>query len=60
MNELLKWCGENAKWVFSGIGVFIISIFVGWVAVRKHSQVIKENSSGIQAGRDVKINTDGK
>jgi hypothetical protein len=56
MEDFLKWCGEHAKWVFSGIGVFIISMFVGWGAVRKHSQVIKGKSSGIQAGRDVTVN----
>lgn len=60
MDEILKWCVENARWVFSGIGVFVISLLFGWMAVRKHTQVIKGNSSGIQAGRDVKISNDGK
>lgn len=59
MNEIVKWCGENATWVFSGIGVFVLSLIVGWVRARKHTQVIKRKSSGIQAGRDVKINKGG-
>ena len=56
MGEIWKWCSENVTWVFSGIGVFIISLLIGRAVVRKNSQVIKEKSSGIQAGRDVKIN----
>jgi len=60
MNEIVKWCVENARWVFSGIGVFGLSLVVGWAWARKHTQVIKGKSSGTQAGRDVKINKRGR
>lgn len=59
MSEIVKWCGENVTWVFSGIGVFALSLIVGWVRARKHTQVIKGKSTGIQAGRDVTINKGG-
>ena len=64
MDEVLKWLGENVKWVFSGIGVSVVVTVLGilfrraWV--RKYTQVIKGKSSGIQAGGDVKINTGRK
>jgi len=58
MDQILTWFAQNGKWVFSGIGVLAISLLLGRIAVRKNSQVIKGNSSGIQAGRDVKITND--
>ncbi|MDU9050501.1 MAG: hypothetical protein Q3M30_16770 [Candidatus Electrothrix sp. Rat3] len=28
MNDLLIWLSENIKWIFSGIGVFFISLLI--------------------------------
>ncbi|PKP34284.1 MAG: hypothetical protein CVU00_07465 [Bacteroidetes bacterium HGW-Bacteroidetes-17] len=55
MEQILDFFANNYEWIFSGIGVFIISFFV----IRKQkgqNQKVGNNSTGIQAGRDVKIN----
>lgn len=61
MDKLLRWCIENYSWVFSGIGVFIVSLLFGWgfTSKKKKNQVIKGKSSGIQAGRDIIIKDNG-
>ncbi|SFE77326.1 hypothetical protein [Flavobacterium xueshanense] len=54
MKQILDFFLNNYEWIFSGIGVFIISIFF----IRKSTgqkQKVGDNSLGIQAGRDVKI-----
>ena len=55
MHAVLEWLGTNGHWVFSGIGVFALSLLVGRLCSKGRSQTIKGQSSGIQAGRDVKI-----
>lgn len=71
MNEAFKWLAENVEWVFSGSGTYVVAGIVSLVVavlgilirrawVRKHTQVIKGKSSGIQAGRDVNINAGRK
>ncbi|HZH60697.1 MAG TPA: hypothetical protein VEY70_14210 [Metabacillus sp.] len=60
----MEWIMENKEWVFSGIGVFILSTIVT-LMVRKSSnnqkQKVGNNSTGIQVGRDLKIGEkDGK
>ncbi|MDD4528221.1 MAG: hypothetical protein PHF25_09395 [Candidatus Margulisbacteria bacterium] len=54
MEKILDFFSNNYEWIFSGIGVFIISLFL----IRKYKgqkQKVGNNSVGIQAGRDVKI-----
>jgi sugar phosphate permease len=54
MEQILDFFSNNYEWIFSGIGVFIISFFL----IRKskgQKQKVGNNSVGIQAGRDVKI-----
>jgi hypothetical protein len=54
MKQIFNFFFDNYEWVFSGIGVFIISLFF----IRKSTgqkQKVGDNSNGIQAGRDVKI-----
>ena len=55
---MINWFIENKEWVFSGIGVAIIS----WFFIKKHmnqKQVQKSgnNSINIQAGNNLNINT---
>lgn len=54
MKQILDFFSNNYEWIFSGIGVFIISLFL----LRKskgQKQKVGNNSVGIQTGRDVKI-----
>lgn len=53
---MINWIVSNIPWIFSGIGVFIIGLFIYKNGKqKKNRQVIKKNSTGIQAGRDIKI-----
>jgi hypothetical protein len=57
MEEILNWIIKNSTWIFSGIGVFVLGLFIYNRAKKKRiSQRIGNKSFGIQAGRDVKIN----
>jgi len=57
MTDIINWIETNVTWIFSGIGVFIIGIFVYRnKKQKKNKQIIKNKSSGIQAGGDIKIN----
>lgn len=55
----MKWLIANKEWVFSGVGVFVLSIIIGIVFKNKGSvkQVQKsgDNSSNYQAAGDIKI-----
>ena len=55
LTEVGNWIFDNTTWIFSGIGVFILGFFITKKIRNKKSQIIKNNSSGIQAGRDVNI-----
>ncbi len=54
---MLQWFAENKTWVFSGIGVLAISIFI---SLYKHQlprliqiQRSGKNSNNYQSGRDI-------
>lgn len=54
MEQISNFFSSNYEWIFSGIGVFVISFFI----IKKskiQKQKVGDNSTGIQAGRDVKI-----
>jgi hypothetical protein len=55
--ELIK---EAVPWVFSGIGVFIISVLIKGKVDKWQKQNIKKNSIGYQAGGDININQEKK
>jgi hypothetical protein len=62
----MNWVIENKEWVFSGIGVFIIS-FIATLILKsrynKQSQKLGNQSTGIQVGGDISIkygDLDGK
>ncbi len=57
LTEIINWITDNVTWIFSGIGVFILGFFITKKVRKKNSQTIRNNSSGIQAGRDVNVNT---
>lgn len=62
----LKWIMENADWLFSGLGVTILTalggIFVKKKLDNKNSQTINSgnNSTNIQGGGNVNVNIGGK
>lgn len=54
MEQISDFFSSNYEWIFSGIGVFVISFFI----IKKskiQKQKLGDNSTGIQAGRDVNI-----
>ena len=61
---MIDWVIENVQWIFSGIGVAIITAVVGFAIRRKRagipSQQIRsaEGSTNIQAGGDVRLSID--
>ena len=55
----MQWVIDNKEWLFSGVGIFIVSALVG-LAIRKktglkQSQKSGSNSTNYQAGGDIKI-----
>lgn len=56
MTGFVNFLSENVQWIFSGIGVFVLGFFITKKVIKNKSQTIKNKSTGIQAGRDVKIN----
>lgn len=55
----MQWVIENKEWVFSGIGVFALSLVVTFILNRKKStsQIQKsgKNSKNYQAAGDINI-----
>jgi len=55
----MQWIIENKDWIFSGIGVFIISLVIGLFAKKytssKQIQKSGANSTNYQSGRDINI-----
>lgn len=54
---MFQWISENKEWIFSGIGITIASFVLSLLFKKKFStnQIIGNNSTGIQAGRDVNL-----
>lgn len=58
MTDLTNYIVNNKEWIFSGIGVFFLTIFFGFLFHRRKtgiSQNIKSgnNSTNIQVGGDM-------
>ena len=55
----MRWIIENKDWIFSGVGVSIISLVVGLFAKNnialKQTQKSGRNSTNYQSGRDINI-----
>ena len=63
--SLFQWLGENKTWVFSGIGVLLLTIFARLLlnlfrrstqGSRSQKQRAEAGTSVIQAGRDINVN----
>lgn len=63
--QVISWIVNNATWVFSGIGVFVLSCLVAWLSRPSKKEVSKNthqssslsgNSGSVVAGRDIIIN----
>lgn len=55
---LLDWIIQNKEWLFSGIGVVVLTTIVTLVTrsnTRKQTQKVGDNSTAIQVGKDLKI-----
>jgi hypothetical protein len=57
---MIDFFAKNYKWIFSGIGVFVLGLIFYRSATRikkisRHNQKIGNKSYGIQAGRDINI-----
>ncbi|OUL59293.1 hypothetical protein [Pseudoalteromonas ulvae] len=54
--DFINYIKENTSWIFSGIGVYIISAVIGliiFIFVRKKLSINKVKQSNIIAGGDV-------
>ena len=62
MNEIIDYIIAEKGWIFSGIGVFILGLFLyrKSKSSKTMKQKVSKNSEGIQAGGDVNINTPKK
>lgn len=62
MDEVITWVIDNKEWLFSGVGAVVIA-WIGRVIYKRKqtaaSQKIRSgrNSTNIQAGRDIKLNS---
>jgi len=56
---MIVWLAKNKEWVFSGAGVFVVSVIVALLFRRsdngKQNQSSGANSVNIQAGKDIHI-----
>jgi len=61
VSEKMEWFLENREWIFSGIGVFILSLLLGILIKNKYTnKIVQKQKSGkdstnIQAARDINI-----
>lgn len=55
----MQWLMDNKEWVFSGIGIFVISVIVGVVTKKQptstQAQKSGAHSTNFQAGGDMKV-----
>jgi len=65
LEEFVSWIIDNKDWLFSGAGVVVVLWALRLIfkkTFKSSSQIIRSgnNSTNIQAGRDVKIRTTRK
>jgi hypothetical protein len=59
INNILNWIVQNKEWIFSGIGVAVITGFISILSKNKGTsskQTIRSGggSNNLQAGRDIR------
>ncbi|MCG3697735.1 hypothetical protein [Aliarcobacter butzleri] len=57
MDIIIDWISKHYEWIFSGIGVFLISLFFLKKGNRQN-QKSGNNSTNIQVGGDLNIKDD--
>ncbi|MDV6345586.1 hypothetical protein [Nitrosomonas sp. Is37] len=65
MDDLLSWIIAEKQWLFSGVGLVVLTgiirvIYKGRQAASSQNIRSGNNSMNIQAGRDIKINSKPK
>ncbi|MBV7468609.1 hypothetical protein [Aeromonas sp. sif0611] len=55
-DNLVKLFSDNIEWVFSGVGVFVLSLFFVKNGVNK-KQSAGKNSNNYMADRDINVGT---
>jgi len=63
MEKIVTWAVDNKEWLFSGLGVFVLSMLVMYFAKAKKnasSQVIRsgDQSTNVQVGGDIHVNNE--
>ena len=61
----MNWIISNAEWIFSGIGVSILGIILGFFIKKNKENKTQnitsgKNSTNIQGGKNVNVNIGGK
>ena len=57
----MEWFMENMKWIFSGIGIFVIGLFINVLKRKKSKNISQKQKSGnnsinIQISGNVEVN----
>lgn len=58
MASLIQWIIANKEWVFSGIGLSLLTILIGFFKKKRlinQSKKNGNNSTNIQAGQNIRI-----
>ena len=65
MDEFAAWVIDNKQWLFSGVGVVVVTLMGRLIFKKRYAsstQTIRsgDSSTNVQAGRDVNIGTEQK
>ena len=60
MSVIIDFLKENYTWIFSGIGVFIISLFFMSKGSKRTKNSVKNGNGNIQAGGNIITNKSDK
>lgn len=61
MENQMEWLAENAHWIFSGIGVFVLSFLIGLLLKnRRRKTIVQKQRAGkgsvnVQSAGDINI-----
>jgi len=65
LDEFAAWVIDNKQWLFSGVGVVVVTLMGRLIFKKRYAsstQTIRsgDSSTNVQAGRDVNIGTEQK